>query len=195
MTKAVCIRCGEFKHGTWSACSRCRHQPFGVPDLAWSIFLSDHHFSSETLNDLSRHIAEYGKPPVTEDEDFNKVYQDCEDSILASYASLSKRGLLPPREQAPSENPPIDEDRCMEALYSSQHLAFRAAIAMLSRLKGTKDLSWLDELHRISRRKAKEELEADFSDDLRIVQYALQMHDEGIEAIRDGLANNPHDPI
>ncbi len=79
MTKAVCIYCGEFKHGAWTPCEQCGKQPGDIEDLARSIVASDHHFPPKDLNALKEAFAScpnwYEHPKVSAlIEDYKKEY-------------------------------------------------------------------------------------------------------------------------
>ena len=95
MTRAICIKCGNEKHGSWTPCRECRYQPFGVPDVAWSLILSDHYLSGDTLDWIGQYIVANKRLPLFEAEEINTLYQRAEETVLASSRSLSKRGLLP----------------------------------------------------------------------------------------------------
>ncbi len=49
MTVAVCIECGEQKHGALSKCGRCWFKPYFEDDVVKSLLFSDHYFSEQEL--------------------------------------------------------------------------------------------------------------------------------------------------
>lgn len=49
MTVAVCIECGEHKHGALSKCGRCWFKPYFEDDVVKSLLFSDHYFSEQEL--------------------------------------------------------------------------------------------------------------------------------------------------
>jgi hypothetical protein len=53
MTIAVCVGCGARKIGAWTACRACGLLPQTETDIAYSLVLTDHHFSVEALNKIS----------------------------------------------------------------------------------------------------------------------------------------------
>ena len=54
MTLAVCLKCGSIKYGAFASCEACHAQPASETDLAYSLALTDHHFSYDVLNQISR---------------------------------------------------------------------------------------------------------------------------------------------
>jgi hypothetical protein len=53
MTVAVCVHCGSLKHGAFTHCTICQRRPETELDVAYSLALTDHYFSTETLNEIS----------------------------------------------------------------------------------------------------------------------------------------------
>ena len=52
MTMAVCFNCGEIKFGAFVDCKKCNTKPQNHDDRAVSLFLTDHFFKMDTLNEL-----------------------------------------------------------------------------------------------------------------------------------------------
>jgi hypothetical protein len=53
MTVAVCVKCGSLKRGGFNSCQLCGFRPEAETDLAYSLALTDHYFSVDTLNEIS----------------------------------------------------------------------------------------------------------------------------------------------
>ncbi len=68
MTVAVCVRCGAFKHGAWSACSSCSYDPTGdgLEVEAQSLWLTDHHRTLAQLQEDSERIKQKLAPAFDE---------------------------------------------------------------------------------------------------------------------------------
>jgi len=62
MTTAVCFKCGEFKHGAFTPCQKCRADPVSDDDLALSLAMTDHYCDLPGLQAMSLG-AKRGKPP------------------------------------------------------------------------------------------------------------------------------------
>jgi hypothetical protein len=56
VTTAVCLGCGQLKHGSLNPCSECGHSPGTDEEKAKSVILSDHHFSLHELKVLAGKI-------------------------------------------------------------------------------------------------------------------------------------------
>lgn len=67
MTQAICLKCGNEKHGALTPCSKCGFLPSDVVDRAKSILLSDHHVERADLKALASTIAERNEPEFPED--------------------------------------------------------------------------------------------------------------------------------
>jgi hypothetical protein len=53
MTVAVCLECGSMKHGAWTVCASCDHEPADPEDLAKHMMLTDHFVTVEKLEELA----------------------------------------------------------------------------------------------------------------------------------------------
>ena len=53
MTVAVCVHCGSMKFGAFTYCDACGVRPTAEVDIAYSLALTDHYFSTEVLNEIS----------------------------------------------------------------------------------------------------------------------------------------------
>lgn len=62
MTVAICISCGKEKWGAFNQCDNCGFIPSTEDDLAESVFLSDHYFKKNTLEEISL-AFQSGNPP------------------------------------------------------------------------------------------------------------------------------------
>jgi hypothetical protein len=56
MTVAVCLRCGEFKHGAWTPCRNCGYTPDDDESLTRHLLVSDHYLSREQLEEVSARV-------------------------------------------------------------------------------------------------------------------------------------------
>lgn len=65
MTVAVCLRCGEFKHGAFNPCRSCGYAPDDDESLTKHLLVTDHYHSLETLETIAAHVK--AGEPVTFD--------------------------------------------------------------------------------------------------------------------------------
>jgi hypothetical protein len=56
VTVAICIKCGERKHGALTVCPRCRFDPTDTVDRAKSMIVTDHFLSVEDLHGIGERI-------------------------------------------------------------------------------------------------------------------------------------------
>ena len=56
MTVAICLQCGEIKHGAWSLCLNCGFEPDSDESLTKHLIMSDHYFTLEQLSEASAKI-------------------------------------------------------------------------------------------------------------------------------------------
>jgi hypothetical protein len=56
MTVAVCLRCGEFKHGAWTPCGKCGYTPDDDESLTKHLLVTDHYLSREQLEEASAKV-------------------------------------------------------------------------------------------------------------------------------------------
>src|SRR4051812_18294880 len=61
MTVAICLRCGEFKHGTADPCPKCGYTPDNVQSWAKQQLATDHYHSREELQALAARVKS-GEP-------------------------------------------------------------------------------------------------------------------------------------
>jgi hypothetical protein len=61
MTVAVCLKCGAIKHGAFTPCLECGHEPDDHEDLIKHLLVTDHYLSRQQIEAVSKHIRE-GKP-------------------------------------------------------------------------------------------------------------------------------------
>jgi hypothetical protein len=54
MTVAICISCGERKFGAFVGCKGCGFRPTSEEELAKSMMVTDHYFSTEQLDEIAR---------------------------------------------------------------------------------------------------------------------------------------------
>src|SRR5262249_217203 len=58
MTVAVCLKCGEFKHGAWIRCRRCGYTPDDDESYTKHLLVTDHYLSREQLEEVADRIKE-----------------------------------------------------------------------------------------------------------------------------------------
>ena len=85
MTLALCLKCGGVKFGSLSRCQRCEFEPQTEHDVAYSVVLSTHHFSMETLKTMGAAIALTGKIP--------KLAKDSEEQFVKSASNFMNSAL------------------------------------------------------------------------------------------------------
>ena len=56
MTIAVCLKCGEFKHGAWTPCLKCGYTPNDDESYTKHLLVSDHFLSREELEQVADRI-------------------------------------------------------------------------------------------------------------------------------------------
>lgn len=61
MTVAVCLRCGDFKHGAWTTCLKCGYTPDDDESLTRHVLVTDHFLSREQLEEVSA-MVKAGQP-------------------------------------------------------------------------------------------------------------------------------------
>ena len=67
MTVAICIKCGERKHGALTPCRKCRFDPADTLDRAKSMIVTDHFLPLEDLDGIAERIRT--DQPVTFPQD------------------------------------------------------------------------------------------------------------------------------
>jgi len=68
MTVAVCLNCGEFKHGAFNPCSKCHHTPNSPDDQARHLLVTDHYLERAQLEQVSTKIKAGEKPAFNESQ-------------------------------------------------------------------------------------------------------------------------------
>ena len=66
MTTAVCFKCGEFKFGAWTLCSKCQAFPETEDDFVISLAMSDHYFDEATLRKMGESVKSGHLPKLDE---------------------------------------------------------------------------------------------------------------------------------
>ncbi|MFC1678953.1 hypothetical protein ACFL2T_01945 [Elusimicrobiota bacterium] len=56
MTRAVCLKCGEFKIGAWSPCRKCGFSPEDEESITRHKLATDHFFSPKELEAISERV-------------------------------------------------------------------------------------------------------------------------------------------
>jgi hypothetical protein len=62
MTQAVCVKCGEIKHGAFTNCHHCAARPVTDDELVISLAMTDHYFEATTMKQMGAAVAA-GKTP------------------------------------------------------------------------------------------------------------------------------------
>ncbi|MBM3543854.1 MAG: hypothetical protein FJX44_05030 [Alphaproteobacteria bacterium] len=88
MTVALCAKCGAKKFGSFTRCPECGFVPQTEDDFVYSLALSDHYFSTDTLGEIAASIKASGRAPLLprdqEDKFREAIRQD--EAILALLA-------------------------------------------------------------------------------------------------------------
>ncbi|MGC4043682.1 MAG: hypothetical protein QM758_07730 [Armatimonas sp.] len=56
MTVAVCLNCGEFKHGAFTVCPHCGYVPEDDESLTKHLIVTDHYFDRQKLEGISARV-------------------------------------------------------------------------------------------------------------------------------------------
>ena len=56
MTVAVCLKCGEFKFGTFTPCPKCQYMPNDNESLTKHLLVSDHYHDSDSLKSIADRV-------------------------------------------------------------------------------------------------------------------------------------------
>jgi hypothetical protein len=56
MTVAVCLKCGEFKHGAWTPCRKCGFTPDDDESYTKHLLITDHYLSREQLEEVAGRV-------------------------------------------------------------------------------------------------------------------------------------------
>jgi hypothetical protein len=73
VTIAVCLRCGEFKHGAFTTCSKCDYLPDDDESLTKHLLVSDHFHTEETLKAIAARIKS-GEPVTFDPESLQAAW-------------------------------------------------------------------------------------------------------------------------
>jgi hypothetical protein len=85
MTIAVCFNCGALKFGSFNQCGECGRTPTTDVDAAWSLVCSDHHFTAETLKQISLDMQARGVRPKLDPETLKKVLPEVRSALAMLY--------------------------------------------------------------------------------------------------------------
>jgi hypothetical protein len=61
MTLAVCLECGELKHGAFTPCQKCGYTPNDDESLTKHLLVTDHFLDSKSLQSIADRVKS-GKP-------------------------------------------------------------------------------------------------------------------------------------
>lgn len=56
MTQALCLNCGEIKHGAWKPCFECGFEPKTEEEFTKHLLMTDHYYSVDNLLEIGRQI-------------------------------------------------------------------------------------------------------------------------------------------
>jgi hypothetical protein len=88
MTIAICLRCGEYKHGAFNKCSACHYEPSTLKHKAMSMLLSDHNCNEVQLAAHSNNIK-IGSTAYIDQEELQAMM-----SVLGSPQGEALSGML-----------------------------------------------------------------------------------------------------
>ena len=87
---AVCVHCGFIKHG---ACGSCGSLPESETGLAYSLALTDHYFSAETLQGISAAMlagAPHPTLPPEQEQHFRQMIT-ADDKLMRALAKMRRK--------------------------------------------------------------------------------------------------------
>jgi len=79
VTQAVCLQCGNLKHGAFNACGSCSFAPKTERDLAYSLAFTDHYLEEAQLRRIGEDIKAGLPPPrlsPDQEEQFRSTVKD-----------------------------------------------------------------------------------------------------------------------
>ncbi len=79
MTVAVCIRCGEMKHGALTPCPECGFDPEEDEDRAKAMIVTDHFLPIEELETVAERIKS-GEPVIYPEDTVKQFTQTLEEN-------------------------------------------------------------------------------------------------------------------
>jgi len=91
MTVAVCLNCGELKHGAFNPCLSCGYEPNDEESLTKHLLVTDHYHTRETLEAISERVK--AGEPITFDPDALKAAWVSKAQLDAQMRQLN-RGCL-----------------------------------------------------------------------------------------------------
>src|SRR5262245_61831599 len=56
MTVAVCLKCGEFKHGAWTPCLHCGYIPDDDESYTKHLLVTDHYLNAAQLKEIAGRV-------------------------------------------------------------------------------------------------------------------------------------------
>jgi hypothetical protein len=65
MTVAVCLKCGDFKHGAFTRCASCGYEPDDDESLTKHLLVTDHYHTREALEAIAERVK--AGEPITFD--------------------------------------------------------------------------------------------------------------------------------
>lgn len=94
MTTAVCCKCGEFKVGAWTDCSKCKFRPKSEQELVVSMLLSDNYLDTDALSRLAVHVAR-GLPVQFESSTRNSIVRMIRSMPAKAVSVATAAGIEP----------------------------------------------------------------------------------------------------
>lgn len=115
MTIAVCVFCGSLKYGAVVCCKSCGATPASEREIAYSLFLSDHHFDHETLQQISNDM-QGGKPHPILPKDQEEVFLSQAQKYLSMFGDLFQDSMKRQRDKLSQTDDPLRV--CAQSLLS-----------------------------------------------------------------------------
>jgi hypothetical protein len=93
MTVALCVKCGELKHGAFNTCNGCGFRPVDDYDMAYSLALTDQYFALDTLREIGAAIPKHGRPSLPPEQE-EQMLATIRDPNLQRILGLVDKGAV-----------------------------------------------------------------------------------------------------
>ena len=105
MTQAICLQCGNLKHGAFNACGSCNFAPKTERDLAYSLGFSDHYLKEPQLRQIGEDIRAGLPPPRLSSEQEQQFRSTVRDAAPMLGLEGQATAAAPQQATAPSPSP------------------------------------------------------------------------------------------